>query len=115
MAKVSIAESLKDEIIKKFKGESVKMFKHMRSLEENPNKGKFLGQVGGIAIKELKYDSFRFYFILDEHKLKIMDKSDLTDLLIRFVRMSDKKHQQKTINEIRKILINVGSKGFGYG
>src|SRR3989304_1379274 len=55
-------------------------------------------------IKELKYKSFRFYFITDGHKLKFIDKSSLVDLLIRFVRMSDKKDQQETINEIRKIL-----------
>jgi hypothetical protein len=32
--------------------------------------------------------------------------------LIRFVRMSDKKHQQETINEIKKILANFGTNGF---
>ena len=42
-----------------------------------------------------------------------MDESALTELLIRFVRMSDKKEQQKTISEIRKILINFGPDGFG--
>ena len=41
-----------------------------------------------------------------------MDESRLTDMLIRFVRMSDKQHQQQTINEIKKILIYFGSKGF---
>jgi len=41
-----------------------------------------------------------------------MDESKLVDLLIRFVRMSDKKDQQQTINEIRKILINFGPEGF---
>jgi hypothetical protein len=41
-----------------------------------------------------------------------MDESSLTDLLIRFVRMSDKKDQQQTIDEIRKILLNFGSEGF---
>ena len=41
-----------------------------------------------------------------------MDEANLTDLLIRFVRMSDKKDQQETINEIKKILINIGSEGF---
>ena len=54
MAKVSIAESLKDEILKKFKGESKIVFRQMYSLADNPHKGKLLGQVGGIVIKELK-------------------------------------------------------------
>ncbi len=111
MAKVEIDESLKDEILKKFKGESKEIFRLMQSLEENPHKGKALGEVGGIVIKELKYGSFRFYFITDGFKLRIMDQTRLTDLLIRFVRMSDKKDQQKTIDEIRKVLLDLGMSG----
>ncbi|MBU0976785.1 MAG: hypothetical protein KKD18_00030, partial [Nanoarchaeota archaeon] len=102
----------KDEILRKFKGESKKIFKLMHSLEESPQKGRLLGQVGGIVIKELKYGSFRFYFITDGQKLKIVDKSHLIELLIKFVRMSDKKDQQQTINEIKKILQQFGSRGF---
>ena len=94
MAKVTILENLKDEIIKKFKEESKIIFKNMYSLGENPHKSKTLGNVGGIVIKELKYKSFRFYFITDGYKLKVMDESKLIDLLIRFVRMSDKNYQQ---------------------
>ena len=63
-------------------------------------------------IKEIKYKNFRFYFITDGYKLKVMDKANLVNLLIRFVRMSNKKDQQETINEIKKILTNFGSKGF---
>jgi len=107
MARVTIAETLKDEILKKFKEESKIIFRQMQSLEENPHKGKPLGHVGGIVIKELRYKNFRFYFITDGYKLKIMNQEKLVDLLIRFVRMSDKKSQQKTIEEIRKILLNV--------
>ena len=112
MAKVTILETLKDEILKKFKEESKIIFRQMYSLADNPNKGKSLGHVGGIVIKELRYKNFRFYFITDGHKIKIMDESKLVDLLIKFVRMSDKKHQQETINEIKKILVNFGPKGF---
>ncbi len=112
MAKVTIAETLKNEILKKFKEESKIIFRQMQSLEDNPRKGKELGNVGGILIKELKYKNFRFYFITDGYKLKIMDESKLIDLLIRFVRMSDKKYQQKTINEIKKILTIFGPEGF---
>jgi len=112
MAQVTILESLKDEILKKFKEESKIIFKQMRSLAENPHKGKELGQVAGIVIKELKYKNFRFYFITDGYKLKVMDESTLVDLLIRFVRMSDKKDQQKTIEEIREVLLNFGPRGF---
>ena len=112
MAKVEIAPSLFEEIQKKFKGEAHEIIDLLETLEKNPHKGKPLGQVGGIVIKELRYKKFRFYFITDGYKLKIMDESNLVDLLIRFVRMSDKKDQQKTINEIKKILRVIGSKGF---
>ena len=112
MAKVEIVRSLFEEIQKKFKGEAHKIIDLLETLENNPHKGKILGQVGGIVIKELKYNNFRFYFITDGYKLKIMDESMLFDLLIRFVRMSDKKEQQQTINEIRKILLHFGPGGF---
>ena len=112
MAKVEIVRSLLEEIKKKFKGESHKIIDLMESLEENPHKGKPIGNVGGILIKELRYESFRFYFITDGFKIKVLDESKLIDLLIRFVRMSDKKHQQETINEIRRILQIIGPRGF---
>ena len=44
----------------------------------------------------------------ESFKLKVLSKEELTDLLMKFVRMSDKKSQQKTINEIRQILIKLG-------
>jgi hypothetical protein len=112
MAKVQIIRSLFLEIQKKFKGESHKIIDLLETLEKNPRKGKLIGSIGGIVIKEIKYKSFRFYFITDGQKLKIMDDSKLVDLLINFVRMSDKKSQQKTIDEIRKILSYFGTKGF---
>jgi len=112
MAKVIIPKYLEREINKKFKGESVDIFELMYSLEENPHKGKPLGNVAGIVIKELRYKKFRFYFIADGFKLKVFSKEELTDLLMKFVRMSDKKSQQKTINEIRQILIKLGPHGF---
>ncbi len=112
MAKVEIVISLFEEIEKKFKGDAHKILDLLESLGENPKKGKSLGTVGGIVIKELKYKSFRFYFITDGFKLKCIDENSLVDLLLRFVRMSDKKRQQKVINEIKKILLTIGPKGF---
>jgi hypothetical protein len=112
MAKVEIIDLLKKEILKKFKGESVTIFKFLKSLEQNPKKGKFLGQFAGFVLKELKYKSFRFYFIVDGNKLNVLSEEELISLLIRFVRMSDKKAQQKTINEIREILVKIGFQGF---
>ena len=113
MAKIEIVRSLFEEIQKKFKGEAHKIIDLIESLENNPLKGKSLGSVGGMVIKEIRYKSFRFYFIADGYKLKFFDEQNLADLLIRFVRISDKKDQQQTINEIRKILLNFGPKGFG--
>ena len=112
MARVEIAESLFDEIESLFKQEARKILDLMQELEENSYKGKLLGTVGGIVIKELKYKNYRFYFITDGFKLKCMSKEYLVDLLLRFVRMSDKKRQQAVINEIKHILRTIGPSGF---
>ena len=112
MVRVEIVESLFEEIEKKFKKESSKIFDLMESLKENPKKGKLLGTVGGLVIKELKYKNFRFYFITDGFKLKYLREEDLVDLLLRFIRMSDKKKQQQTINEIKHTLQTLGPSGF---
>jgi len=112
MAKVEIVSSLFQEIQDKFKGEAHKIIDLLETLEKNPHKGKLLGNVSGIVIKELKYKNFRFYFITDGFKLKVMNGSALTSLLIKFVRMSDKKSQQKVIEEIKGILRKLGKEGF---
>lgn len=112
MAKVEIVEDLKKEVFKKFNGESVTVFKLMRSLGESPHKGKLVGNVAGILIKELKYKGFRFYFIVEGNKLKVFSKEALVDLLMKFVRMSDKKSQKKVIGEIRVVLVGLGVGGF---
>ena len=112
MAKVEIIGSLTKEIQKKFKGESNEIVSLLRTLEQNPHKGKIVGKVSEVLIKELKYKGFRFYFIVDGYKLKIYSKEELANLLIKIVRMSDKKSQQKTINEIKNILLKIGAGGF---
>ncbi|MCX6749317.1 MAG: hypothetical protein NTW17_01050 [Candidatus Pacearchaeota archaeon] len=112
MAKVEIVRALFQEIQDKFKGDSHKIIDLLETLEKNPHKGRLLGNVGGIVIKELKYEGFRFYFITDGFKLKVMNELVLTDLLIKFVRMSNKKTQQKTIEEIKDILRKFGEAGF---
>jgi len=112
MAKVEIIESLYEEIEKVFKKKADKIFDLIEDCAEHPKKGKILGTIGGIVIKELKYGNFRFYFIADGFKLKFLNEEKLTDLLLRFVRMSNKKHQQKTINEIKEILKKIGPHGF---
>ncbi|MBT4208895.1 hypothetical protein HOE22_11245 [Candidatus Woesearchaeota archaeon] len=112
MAKVEIVRVLFDEINKTFKKESIIVFQYLKSLKDSPKKGKFVGSVGGIIVKELKYKTFRFYFITDGFKLKCISKTDLTELLMKFVRMSKKQNQQETIDEIKFILRTIGSSGF---
>jgi len=112
MAIVEIMPSLYEEIRKKFKKEGIHVLKYLKSLENEPKKGKDLGSVGGVVIKELKYKSFRFYFITDGYKVRYFDSKHLKDLLLKFVRMSNKKDQQKVINEIRIILGKIGPSGF---
>lgn len=112
MVKIEILESLYEEIEDTFKQDSLDIFNLIDSLKDSPKKGKPFGSVGGILIKELKYKNYRFYFLTDGYKLKFMREEDLLDLLFRFVRMSNKKYQQETINEIKHILKTLGPEGF---
>ena len=112
MAKIEITRSLLEEIKKKFKAESHNVIDLIESLEISPHKGKIVGQVGGIVVKEIRYNAYRFYFITDGYKLKLLKKGELVDLLIKFVRMSDKKDQQKIIDEIKYILRVFGEEKF---
>lgn len=104
MAVVEITEELEAQIDRTFKARSIEVLKHLKSLEDHPKKGKTLGHVGGIVIKELRFEGYRFYFITDAHRVRFYPARELTDLLLRFVRMSDKKRQQRTIDEIRDVL-----------
>lgn len=115
MAKVIIVKSLLEKIIQKFKGRANEIIDLLETLGESPHKGKSVGQVGGMVIKELKYEGFRFYFITDGYKIKVLGDSELSDLLIKFIRMSDKKDQQKVIDEIKNILRKLGDEGFERG
>ena len=108
MVEVILDDSLKKKIYKKFKEESVKIFKAMMQLETHPHKGKLLATVSNIHIKELKYKGFRFYFLTDGHLLKFGTEEDIASLIIKFVRMSEKKDQQKVINELRQLLDSMG-------
>lgn len=112
MAKVIITTSLKEEILGKFRSESEKIFLLMKSLERSPNKGKALSHVAEIVIKELKYRTYRFYFITDGHVLKFGTEDELARLLIKFVKMSDKKDQQKAIQQIKAVLKSFGFDSF---
>lgn len=108
MIKIIIINSLRDEIWKTFKRDSLKIYSLIEELKQNPNKGKVLGHVGNISIRELKYKGFRFYYVLDGHKLNLFNKDKVQELLIRFIKMSNKNKQQKTIDEIKLILSRIG-------
>lgn len=114
MARVIITEALFRDINRKFgKAEAKEVIDFLETLEEYPKKGKELGTVGGIVIKELKFKKFRFYFVTDGYKLKFLKVEELKDLIIKVVRMSEKKDQQKTIDQIKSILRSLGEEGFG--
>ena len=104
IVKIMILNKLRNKIFKTFKKDSLKVYSLIEELKDNPNKGKILGRVGSISIKELKFKSFRFYFILDQFKINLFNKEGLKELLIKFIEMSKKNNQQKTINEIKNIL-----------
>ena len=63
MAKIIITSSLEKEINKRLKHESIKVFELMLSLKDYPKKGKIVGEIGNITIKELKFKKFKFYKI----------------------------------------------------
>ena len=112
MAEVIITESLKNEIYRRFNGESKKIFKLIYSLKDNPKKGKEIGCVSNLVIKELKYEKYRFYFITNGYEVKFLELNELNNLVLKFIRMSDKNSQQKVIDEIKTILRKIGESGF---
>ena len=113
MARVIITKSLFIDIKKKFsRPEANKIFHSFESAGKNPHKGKTLSTVAGIAIKELKYNKYRFYFITDGYVLKVGTEDELANLLIKFVRISEKKNQQKIIDSIKSVLKSMGFEGF---
>jgi hypothetical protein len=104
--------SLLAEIDRRFRGRAPTVLRHLQSVALAPKKGKTVGVVGGVLIKELKYEGWRFYFLTDGHRVTFYDPSELTDLLLLFIRMSDKKTQQATIEEIKNVLRTIGPSGF---
>ncbi len=105
--KITISKNLRNDIYKKFKKDSTKVYSLINSLKENIHKGEYLGRVSNIIIKELKYENYRIYFVIDEGKLMLFEKDELKDLLIRFLEISKKNEQQKTMNKIKSVLKKV--------
>jgi len=113
MAQVKIESELFKEIEKTFKGESHEVIDLLESLETNPHKGKLLAQIGSIQIKEIRYNSFRFYFIVEGYLLKVLDEKQLFGLLIKFLSMSGKKDQQEKIEKIKEFIRTFGKEALG--
>jgi hypothetical protein len=113
MARILITNSLFKKIRKKFdNSETRKIIDLMNSLEENPKKGTEVGVVGNIVIKEIKYNKFRFYFVTNRFKIKFLSVDELKDIFIKFVKMSEKKDQQKVIDKIKFVVRSLGEEGF---
>lgn len=112
MAKVIITKALKEEMLRKFKAQAEEYFRRFKTLEQQPHKGQAIGHIDTIVIKELKHEGFRFYFITDGHMLKFGTPEELASLMIKFVRFSEKKDQQKAIDEIKEIIRQMGLQGF---
>ena len=115
MARVLVSPPLVNKIRKKFGTNTKKIFKAIKKLEENSDSGKLLARVGRIKIKEIRYENvFRLYFLTNEELVKILDKNDLRDILIKFVAMSKKgKEQQEIINKLKEDLKKYGFDFFG--
>ena len=82
MVRIEIVKSLFEEIESKFKKEASKVFDLIGT--QSPSKGKTLGSVGGIVIKEFKYGNFRLYFLADGFKLKCFNEKELVELIQNF-------------------------------
>jgi len=109
LAVVKISRRLVAEIKKQFSEvEGNKIFDTLESLADNPRKGRVLTNVSGYVIKEIKHKKWRFYAVADGHVLRFGTEDQLHELLIKFVRMSEKKNQQATINSIKKALESFG-------
>ena len=59
-------------------------------------------------LDELKYNSYRFYFICDNFKIKFLKLEEIKKLIIQFIRMSKENNQQKVISEIKILLKELG-------
>lgn len=113
MIEIITTSLLIKEIKRKFgKEKALEIIDFFEKLKENPQKGKTLGNVGEIVIKELKFNSHRFYFITNGFKLKLLSKGELTNIIIKFIRMSKKNNQQKVIEEIKETLRKLGFERF---
>ena len=110
MLRVFVTSSLKKQIIRKFsKSEADAIFSLFFELEKNPSKGKVLAHIAEWMIKELKYETSRFYFLQrSDNFIKFLTDEDLKNEIIKFVEMSKKNNQQEVIDKIKLYLKKKG-------
>jgi mRNA-degrading endonuclease RelE of RelBE toxin-antitoxin system len=104
MIKIIILNSLRNKIYKIFKQDSLKVYKKIKQLKNNPNKGKILAHIGTITLREIRHNTFRLYYTIDKNKLNLFNQEKLEELLIKFIELSKKNKQQKTIDKLKEIL-----------
>ena len=100
MAIVQIDSDLIKKIYKIFKKESIEVFEFIRTLEQNPQKGKVLFNSKKYQLKELKYKSFRFYFVKSHDTIIVFEENEI----ITFLDVSKKNNQQEVINKLKRII-----------
>ena len=107
MVIVAITKNLDKELKKRLDKNTYYEIKEVfSSLKQNPYKGDLLHVLGTVVLKEIRYKTFRFYFLTSNNLIKFIASTDLEKELIRFIKMSKKNDQQKVIDEILEKLRN---------
>ncbi len=105
MVIVAITKELDKELKKRLDKKTYYEIKDVfMSLKKNPYKGDLLHVLGNVVLKEIRYKTFRFYFLTSNNLIKFIATTDLEKELIKFIKMSKKNDQQKVIDEILKKL-----------
>ena len=110
MIQVKVSPILVKNVKKVFKQKSKQIFELMHSLKQNSQKGDLVAQIGGIQLREIRYNSvFRFYYFSNEQLVKILNEDELQMILIKFEAMSKKgKEQQEVIDKLKADLKKYG-------
>ncbi len=101
MVIVAITQDLNKELKKRLdKSTYYKVKDLFMSVKKDPYKGDVLHVLGNVILKELKYKTFRFYFLTSNNLVKFIATTNLENELIKFIRMSKKNDQQHVITDI---------------
>ncbi|MFT4312058.1 MAG: hypothetical protein ACMXYF_02415 [Candidatus Woesearchaeota archaeon] len=101
MVIVAITQDLDKELKKRLDKNTYYKIKDLfMSLKKDPYKGDVLHVLGNVILKEIKFKTFRFYFLTSNNLIKFVACNNLEKELIKFIRMSKKNDQQHVINDI---------------